>query len=433
MIGVGAEGSCLCAACCGRDDPAARCTVCRNPGDLTDNGKCPRCRLTGSVRDLLTPAGAPMPDELTPLATVLCEAANPYPVLAWLRRSRAAKTLAHLAEQPEPLTHQLLDKLPQNASTHHVRGLLVTAGILPRRDEHLARLQLWIHHHLPGMPSHQAALIRPFAEWHVLRDARHRSARGHYTLAASKTDIREIRTAIHFLTWLDQQQLTATTTRQADLDLWITRHPAKRRPLASFIRWLRARRINTGLDLRPEQRAFAATFLTEDDYTRHLHRCLADETLPRDVRILGALTLLYALPVSRITELTTDRYHRDDTGAYLTLGRHPVLLPPRLAQLIEAQMHQPASGYFRALINDGTHYLLPGQAPTRSRNSLGATALLRRHGIPVLAGRNTALLEAVTQLPPIIVADLFGLHPQTATIWARHANDSWTHYLAARQ
>ncbi|MEY2231129.1 MULTISPECIES: hypothetical protein [Streptomyces] len=42
------------------------------------------------------------------------------------------------------------------------------------------------------------------------------------------------------------------------------------------------------------------------------------------------------------------------------------------------------------------------------------------------------MIEAVTDLPPIIVADLFGLHPSTADRWAGYANDSWTNYLAAR-
>lgn len=42
------------------------------------------------------------------------------------------------------------------------------------------------------------------------------------------------------------------------------------------------------------------------------------------------------------------------------------------------------------------------------------------------------MIEAITTLPPIVVADLFGLSPSTAETWARCANDSWTHYLAAQ-
>ncbi|MEU6578272.1 hypothetical protein [Streptomyces sp. NPDC046805] len=42
------------------------------------------------------------------------------------------------------------------------------------------------------------------------------------------------------------------------------------------------------------------------------------------------------------------------------------------------------------------------------------------------------MIEAVTSLPPIVVADLFGMHPDTAQRWANYAKDDWSAYLAAR-
>jgi hypothetical protein len=41
-----------------------------------------------------------------------------------------------------------------------------------------------------------------------------------------------------------------------------------------------------------------------------------------EVRIIGALIRLYGLPVSRIVELTTDLFHRDQDAAFLTLGKN---------------------------------------------------------------------------------------------------------------
>ncbi|MFD9655492.1 hypothetical protein [Streptomyces mirabilis] len=55
------------------------------------------------------------------------------------------------------------------------------------------------------------------------------------------------------------------------------------------------------------------------------------------------------------------------------------------------------------------------------------------HGLPVRAARNTALMEAITDLPPIVVADLFGISPATAHRWSQLAGNSWAPYLAARQ
>jgi hypothetical protein len=42
------------------------------------------------------------------------------------------------------------------------------------------------------------------------------------------------------------------------------------------------------------------------------------------------------------------------------------------------------------------------------------------------------MIEAVITLPPVVITDLFGLRPSTAETWAKYANDSRTHYLAAR-
>ncbi|MCX4804709.1 hypothetical protein OG594_24355 [Streptomyces sp. NBC_01214] len=41
-------------------------------------------------------------------------------------------------------------------------------------------------------------MIRPFVEWHVLRDVRRRTTRNRYSVGAAKADGTEIRTAIAF-------------------------------------------------------------------------------------------------------------------------------------------------------------------------------------------------------------------------------------------
>ncbi|MFH9355684.1 hypothetical protein [Kitasatospora sp. NPDC017646] len=58
---------------------------------------------------------------------------------------------------------------------------------------------------------------------------------------------------------------------------------------------------------------------------------------------------------------------------------------------------------------------------------------MKQHDLSVISARNTAMLEAVADLPPIVISDLFGIHPNTAYTWAQYANDSWTDYLAACQ
>jgi hypothetical protein len=87
-------------------------------------------------------------------------------------------------------------------------------------------------------------------------------------------------------------------------------------------------------------------FLDTDEHDQQLRRCLNDDTLPLTARISAALTRLYALNTARITGLTTDRFHRDDDGAYLNhrVGshrrRHVDLVRPGVSWL----SHEMSSG-----------------------------------------------------------------------------------------
>ncbi|MGW5884903.1 hypothetical protein [Streptomyces koyangensis] len=259
MIGRAADGGDLCATCCG-NDPGTRCGRCDQPGDLLDDGQCPRCVLGERVRDLLSGDHDAVPDHLQAMADALTCAENPYPVLGWLRRSPSAKALAQLAGRAEPLTHELLDALPQSTTTRHVRSLLVVAGVLPERNEHLARLERWVTSTLPTLPGHQAMVIRPFAEWHVVRDARRRAARDRYSYDAASGDINDIQAAIRFLTWLDECKFQLGSLTQAEFDLWLTSHPTQRVVIGSFIRWTTARRLISPLELPKRGRPFAVNF-----------------------------------------------------------------------------------------------------------------------------------------------------------------------------
>ncbi len=261
-------------------------------------------------------------------------------------------------------------------------------------------------------------------------DARWRSARGRYTYGAHKGDCSNIRAAINFLTWLDTEQLTLENVEQRHLDNWATTRPSLRALSIPFIRWAAARRLTTAdlvIDHPPSQ--FPGNFQIEDVHREELHRCLNDTSLPLDVRVTGALVRLYALPLTRIVELTADQLHRDAEHTHLTINRHPVVLPPKLARLVEDQLDHSTP---RHSSPNTTRYLLPGHNPGRPRNPNGLADTMRRHGLPARAARNTAMMEAVTDLPPIVISDLFGIEPRTAERWAAYAGEKWSDYLATR-
>ncbi|MFJ4895601.1 hypothetical protein ACIP5U_37250 [Streptomyces sp. NPDC088788] len=343
--------------------------------------------------------------------------------------------LAGLAADQQEITHELLDDLPQDWRTHYIRELLVAAGALPKRAEQFARTQLWLKAVLADLPAHHVRIVRPFAEWGVLRAGRRRADKGRYTHGSASSDRRSIRAAIKFMTWLDDNSITLADLSQEDLDLWLTTNPTRRRDLKPFVRWAVARRLTSKVTIPTKKYGLPSRFLHTDELNQQLRRCLNDDSLPLEARIIGSLTSLYALPTTRIVALTTDRFHRDGDDAYLTINEHPVPLPPRLAVLIERQITSPAC---RTSVLQRSHtgtpgFLFPGRPPSRPRSAQGVNNYMKQQSLPGISARNTAMMEAITDLPPIVVSDLFGLHPHTAYAWAQYAQNSWAEYLEAIQ
>ncbi|MCX4852132.1 hypothetical protein [Streptomyces sp. NBC_00893] len=434
LVGRTEDGKNICGPCSGSDIDFA-CRRCGYPGGIYADGSCARCVAKDRVSDLLSTEDGTVHPQLQPLADQLGAAQEPWSVITWTRRGESARMLAGLVAQHQEITHDLLDGLPQAWRTLYVRELLVASGVLPKRQENFARLRLWIKDALVDLPPHHARVIRPFAEWGVLRDARRRADKGRYTAGAASVDRNDIRTTIKFMTWLDDNSITLADLSQEVLDLWMTSNSTRVRGLSAFIRWAVARRLTGKVTLPTRKYGLPSRFLHSDELNQQLRRCLNDASLPLEARIIGSLTSLYALPTTRIVELTTDRFHRDGDDAYLTIDRHPVLLPPRLAALIEQQIASPnCRTSLLQQPHDGTPgFLFPGRPPSRPRRPETVHYYMRKHGLPGISARNAAMMEAITDLPPIVVSDLFGLHPSTTYAWAQYAQNSWAEYLEAAQ
>ncbi|WP_236567444.1 hypothetical protein [Nocardia sp. CY41] len=188
---------------CGGVDLDFTCKVCGEEGPGFHDGRCERCFVAMKIDALLSDENGTPIEALRPLGEALATA-NPRTVKTWLTTKTASRLLADLIARHTEFTHAELDKLPQNGHTKHLRELLVTTGILPRRKEALAQLQIWTERTLPALPAHQQRLIRPYADWHVLRRARRKAARGKpYRQGADLAARQAIGCAIKFLTWLD--------------------------------------------------------------------------------------------------------------------------------------------------------------------------------------------------------------------------------------
>jgi hypothetical protein len=105
--------------------------------------------------------------------------------------------------------------------------------------------------------------------------------------------------------------------------------------------------------------------------------------------------------------------HGPDTC--LRLDTVPVLLPPRLAALVRAQLDAAPA---HSVGCPGPRPLFPGRSPARPVAPQTLTRRLRQHGIEPRQARNTALAAWATDLPPAVLASLLGIHIQTAVNWA---------------
>ncbi|WP_432023948.1 hypothetical protein [Streptomyces parvus] len=118
--------------------------------------------------------------------------------------------------------------------------------------------------------------------------------------------------------------------------------------------------------------------LDDDGRWRLLPRCLADDALPTDVRAGGAITLLFGPSTERLCHLTPEHLKFGDKHAHLVLGHHPVLLPPRLAQLLRCLAEQPELRPQLSRVRPGPRWLFPGMVPGKPISTHGMTQKLHR-------------------------------------------------------
>jgi hypothetical protein len=163
-----------------------------------------------------------------------------------------------------------------------------------------------------------------------------------------------------------------------------------------------------------------------------LERCLTDDQMPLDLRAVGALVLLFGITPTRVVNLTADQLIERDGEHYLVLDRHQLLIPPRIAHLLRQLPVRRARAALPAK-TDHRRLLFPGRPGIRPVNPASITNRLLRHGIQVLARRNTALISLAAELPGVVLADLLGLHVATGVRWAKLASRDWEAYLADRR
>lgn len=234
-----------------------------------------------------------------------------------------------------------------------------------------------------------------------------------------------------FLIWLREVGSSPGDATQAHVDLWVAQGGKNRFRIRDFVLWAGARGAMRHLEVPVLQGGQAPT-QAADARARiaTARRLLGDGSIDPADRVVGALVVIYAQPVSRIARLKLSDVTKSEGDLFLTFGNDSVLMPEPLAGFLKALPWRRQVGIAgRARASD---WLFPGRQAGRPQHPEYLRVRMRRLGIACRASRRAALIDLARQLPPSVVADMLNIHPTTAVKWMQWAGGSWMNYGALR-
>jgi hypothetical protein len=168
-------------------------------------------------------------------------------------------------------------------------------------------------------------------------------------------------------------------------------------------------------------------FIEDHQRWAFIRRLLHDEGVDLDLRVAGLLILLFGQRLARIVEITTGDIDATGPGVSLHLGTQPVELPPPLDTLILRLRDAPASTHWET---GDRPWLFTGRSPGAHLSDLTLGEQLRALGIQARSARNRTLMDLAADLPAFVLAELLGVHVNTATRWTRQADADGAGYAA---
>lgn len=405
------------------------CGTCGSEARLWDRARCTTCTLEHRLDSLFAGGRRDLAARLAPLRTVLLAHSSDRAALEWLCRPGSGRLLHRLFDGSVDLSHDGLDQVGTRVA-EHLRHVLVTAGVLDERDEHLARLERWLAGRLAAIEDRDDRhLVETYATWHVLRRRRQRAARTGSS-GATTSARRNIGAAIALLEWLHHHDRPLAELTQADVDLWVTTGPPGRRCARAFLSWAAARKLAPRVTVPTRPHQLPSSTITASQLQAFVHRLVTDGSIPTVERTAGLLAALYGQPATRLVRLRLDHVTINGDRVTLRLGRHHVELPPVLAGLVaELVTHRRQRGLSAPATNP---WLFPGGHPGRPLTANWLAARITTHWLPVAELRAAALLELATELPAAFLADLLGISAGTAVRWTHAAGGEWARYAATR-
>jgi hypothetical protein len=405
--------------------------VCGRCGDEHapyQRGLCPRCVTKDRLSELLGDDNARRARGLDGLFELLLSVRSMKDRPRWLARSPVVPLLAELGRGELDISHEALDRHPSRQAARRLEDLLVAAGALPSRDPALARMEEWIDQHLAG--SDHEPVVRPFAHWIVLRRYRRKSKAAPLNFGELGRAKAELVSGTAFLDWLTDRGRPPDECAQADIDAWLAGPRADRHIARQFARWAMSQKVMPRLDFPAGHRSGPTPPITQHDPGTLARRLLEDPSIPARERVAAILVAIYAQPIVRVARFTIDQITLSDSGVTIRFAQTPVTLPDLVAIAVRVWLDQRHATM--PPLATPSAWLFPGNPPSRPIGEQSLSRRLKLIGVDCRQDRRAALLHLAGEVPAAILADIVGVHVNTATAWAEIAGRPWGDYPSLR-
>lgn len=361
----------------------------------------------------------------------LANSERPQTGIWWLRKKPGIgpRLLGQMARGEIEISHDTFRALPSDQAHDYLRSLFVALGVLAPLEIRIERMLPWIEQAVADLPADQAALIRRFAHWHVLRGMRKAARENRLTQTITDGCRRRIRVAIDFLAFLDAHGATPGTATQDLLERYQEHIGRTIKDEHAFIVWLRDSRINTGLSIPYIPRPAPTVTVSDEQRWAGVDRLLHDNALRRYTRIGGLFTLLFAQPLSRIVAMRTSQITVTDGAVHIAFSTLPIQMPPVLDDLIREHLQHRGKSLYASR---DTGWLFPGGNPGRHLSTENIRSQLVMIGIKPYENRKATLFQLAGDMPAPVLAELIGVTNNKAAACARLAARDWTGYIAER-
>jgi hypothetical protein len=425
LVSPGGPGSTMCATCSDKPD----LPVCQSCGidDLrVAEGKCAKCVVEVRARELIGDIDGP----LGPIYEALRTTPSPKAALQWLSRSKASTVLADVARGSVALTHEALDRYPSRRGADLLRKLLVEHGVLPPRNDVLARLEAWMTARIDQVTqADDRRILLAYKTWHVLLRTRQRADKQRDpTLIPIDYPKSLLNSAVDFLSFLRGKDKRLTDCTQSDVDEWASARPHNATKLRDFLGWAATHTHAQRLSI-PWQ-AFRRRAVVDDDQRwATARRLLHDDNIELIDRVAGCLVVLYGQSLKQIVVLDRDQIVTDHGRVQLSLGSTPIDVPSPLdallVRLVKEGRSRRATGSAEA-----SQWLFPGLDGTHPMTPPNLGNRLQRIGVRCSRDRPAALAHLALNMHPAMVAQHLGISAHTACRWLRATGADWNTYAA---